>query len=152
MEGTLMIISFESKVLSKWNLVKCKCAVLTNISDMFLVQCWRLETSSRPLYDFTIMTRYQDLTIFNSWHLHFKMVLIHLLNKTKHWNLYIIGYWVPGASCKIEKDLKLSPSHPNCSNDFWKFLPLFIYQLAKFRDLMSYSSNSRFKNTPCLMY
>ena len=26
---------------------------MTNISSMFLAQCWRLETSPRPLYDFT---------------------------------------------------------------------------------------------------
>ena len=44
----------------------------------------------------------------------------------KHWNLDIIGYWVTGAGCSIEKDLRLSPSPPNCSNDSWKLLPLFI--------------------------
>ena len=44
----------------------------------------------------------------------------------KHWNLDIIGYWVNGAGCSIEKDLRLSPSPPNCSNDSWKLLPLFI--------------------------
>ena len=42
---------------------------LTNISDMFLVQCWGLETSSRLFYNFIKMTIQQDLAIFNSGHL-----------------------------------------------------------------------------------
>ena len=29
---------------------------MTNISNMFLAQCWRLETSPRPFYDFIKMT------------------------------------------------------------------------------------------------
>ena len=33
----------------------------------------------------------------------------------KHWNPDIIGYWLIGESCQIEKDLELSPSPPNCS-------------------------------------
>ena len=44
---------------------------MTNISSMFWAQCWRLETSSRPFYDFVKMTIYQDLAIFNSWYLPF---------------------------------------------------------------------------------
>ena len=28
---------------------------MTNISNIFLAQCWRLETSSRPFYDFIKM-------------------------------------------------------------------------------------------------
>ena len=47
---------------------------LTNISNRFLAQCWRLETSSRPFYDFIKMTTYQDLAIINSWHLPFLSV------------------------------------------------------------------------------
>ena len=42
----------------------------------------------------------------------------------KHWNLDIIGYWVIGAGCWIEKDLELSASRPNYSKDSWKLLPL----------------------------
>ena len=36
-----------------------------------LTQCWRLETSSRPFYDFIKMTIYQDLPIFHSSYLPF---------------------------------------------------------------------------------
>ena len=42
---------------------------MTNFYDMFLAQCWRLETSSRLFYDFIKMTILRDLAIFNSWHL-----------------------------------------------------------------------------------
>ena len=32
---------------------------MTNISHMFLAQCWRLETISRPFYDFMILLKWQ---------------------------------------------------------------------------------------------
>ena len=38
---------------------------MTNISDMFLAECWRLETSSMLFYDFIEMTIQQDQAIFN---------------------------------------------------------------------------------------
>ena len=34
--------------------------LMTNIFNMFLAQCWRRETSSRPFYDFNEMTLYRD--------------------------------------------------------------------------------------------
>ena len=49
-----------------------------------------------------------------------------MFKKMKHWNLDIIGYWVIGAVCEIEKDLELSPSPPNCSKNSWNLLPLHI--------------------------
>ena len=39
---------------------------MTNISNMFLVHCWKLETSSRPISDFIKMTIWRDLVIFDS--------------------------------------------------------------------------------------
>ena len=48
---------------------------MTNISNMFLAECWRLETSFRPLYDFIEMTIQQDLAIFNGWHIPLLIVL-----------------------------------------------------------------------------
>ena len=47
---------------------------MTNISNMFLAECWRLETSSRLFYNFIKMAILQDLTIFNGWHLPFLIV------------------------------------------------------------------------------
>ena len=44
---------------------------MTNICNMFLIHCWKRETSYRPFYDFIKMTIWQDLAIFNSWHLTF---------------------------------------------------------------------------------
>ena len=40
--------------------------LVTNISKMFLAQCWRLETISRPLHDFNEMTIQLDLLSFSS--------------------------------------------------------------------------------------
>ena len=37
---------------------------MTKISNMFLAECWRLETSSRLFYDFGKMTIQQDLVTF----------------------------------------------------------------------------------------
>ena len=36
---------------------------MTNISNMFLTECWRLETSSSLFYDFIKKTMQQDLDI-----------------------------------------------------------------------------------------
>ena len=55
---------------------------MTNISNMFLAECWRLETSSGLFYD-TKMTIQQDLAIFNGWHIPFLIVLYSLFQKNK---------------------------------------------------------------------
>ena len=39
--------------------------------NMFLAQCWRMETSSNYFYDFIKMIINQDLATFNSQHLSF---------------------------------------------------------------------------------
>ena len=66
---------------------------MTNISNMFLAQCWRLETSSRPFYDFIKTAIYQDLPIFNNEHVPFLIFPYSPFQKRmEHWNLDIIGY------------------------------------------------------------
>ena len=73
--------------------------LLINISNMFLAQCWRLETSSRS---FIILLKRQNSEI---WPFliadiyHFQMSFINLFKKMKHWNLDIISYGVIGAGC-----------------------------------------------------
>ena len=84
---------------------------------------WKLVPGS---YDFIKITIQQDLVIFNGWHVPFLIVLYSPLQKNKHWNLGIFGYWVIGAGCLIKKDLESSPSLPNCSNDYWKLLSLLL--------------------------
>ena len=59
---------------------------------MFLAQCWRLETSSRPVYDFIKMT-----IIFNSWYLQF--LIFPYFKKINPW---FLSKWI-GAGCWIEK-------------------------------------------------
>ena len=44
---------------------------LTNICNMFLAQCWKLETSSRRFYDFIKVTILRCLAIFDTWYLSF---------------------------------------------------------------------------------
>ena len=48
---------------------------MTNSFNMFLTECWRLETSSRLFYDFIEIKIQQDLAIFNGWHIPFLIVL-----------------------------------------------------------------------------
>ena len=93
---------------------------MTNISNMFLAACWRLETSSRFFYDFIKTTIQQDLAIFNSWYIPFLIVLYLPFQKMNHCNPGIFGYWVIGEGCYIEKELESSPILPNCSKDYWK--------------------------------
>ena len=67
--------------------------LITNISDMFLTQCWIMENSSKPFYDFNKMKIQRDLSNFSSSYLPF---LIHPYlpfqkRKRKHWKLDVIG-------------------------------------------------------------
>ena len=120
---------------------------MTNISNVFLAECWRLETSSRLFYDFIKTTTQQDLTIFNGWHIPFLIVLYSPFQKNKHWNPGIFGYWVLGAGCLIEK-----PQSPRLFKRLLKIIVLaYIYQLANFGDFIC-GSKDVFKNAPYLMY
>ena len=56
---------------------------MTNISNIFLAQSWRLETSSTPFYHFIKMTIVQDVVIFYSWHLPFLIVGYSHFQKTE---------------------------------------------------------------------
>ena len=42
---------------------------MKNISNMFLAECWRLESSPSLFYDFIKITIQKDLAIFNGWHI-----------------------------------------------------------------------------------
>ena len=69
---------------------------MTNISNMFLAEWWRLETSSRPFYDFIKMTIQQDLAIFNGWHIPFLIVLYSPFQKNEtleSWHIWLLSNW-----------------------------------------------------------
>ena len=100
--------------------------LMANISNMFLGQCYGLETSSRPFYDFIKLTIYQDPAMFNSEHLPFLIAPYSPFQKMECWNLNLIHYWVIGADCLIEKDLECSSSPPSCSKELWELLPMLI--------------------------
>ena len=56
---------------------------MTDISNMFLAESWRLETSSRSFYDFIKITIQQDLAIFNGRHIPLLIVLYSPFQKNE---------------------------------------------------------------------
>ena len=56
---------------------------MTNVSNMFLAECWGLEASSRLFYDFIKVAIQQDLAIFNGCHLLFSIVLYSPFQENK---------------------------------------------------------------------
>ena len=56
---------------------------MTSISNMFLAEWWRLETSSRVYYDFVKMTIQQGLVIFNGCHILLSIVLCSPFQKNE---------------------------------------------------------------------
>ena len=69
---------------------------MTNISNMFLVECWRLGTSSRLFYDFIKMIIQQDPAIFNGWHIPFLIVLYSPIQKNEaleSWHIWSLSNW-----------------------------------------------------------
>ena len=126
---------------------------MTNIFIIFLPQCWRLKTCSRPFYYFIKMTIQQDLAIFSSWHLLFLNVPHSPFQKTVTWNLDITCLRVIGAGCWIEKNLELSPQSSKLFKRFLNIIfHVYIYQFAKFGNLMSCGSKDIFKNTTYLLH
>ena len=83
MQVTLMLVSFLilSPIKMKFGQILVSC--MTKISDMFLAECWRLETSFRLFYDFIKMTIQQDLVILNGCHILFSIVLYSPFQKSE---------------------------------------------------------------------
>ena len=83
-----------STVKMKFGLILVCC--MTNISNMFLTQCWRLKTSSRPFYDFFKMIIQPDMAIFNSWHVPFINVPYSPFQKNEtleSWHNWLFSNW-----------------------------------------------------------
>ena len=90
--------------------------LLTNISNVFLVQCWRLETSSRPFYDFNEITLQRYLSIFSSWYLPFLILSYSPFQKNETletWHKRLLSNWNrllnwkgPGAYPQTSKSFK----------------------------------------------
>ena len=132
---------------------------MTNISNMFLPQCWILKTTSRTFYNFIKMTIYQDLGIFNSWHLSFLIVLFppfhknEILESWHNWLLSnfsrLLNWSEPGSKPQPSKLFKRFAK--TISINFIK-LYLSTGPLANFFNLMNCGSKDILKNTTCLMY
>ena len=72
---------------------------MRNISNMFLAQCWRPETSFRPCI---MLLKWQCREIWSFlivYIYHFKCPLFTFSKKMKRWNLNLIIYWVIWAGC-----------------------------------------------------
>ena len=64
MEATLLLVTLNPKNYQK-EFGQMLVYLTTNISNMYLAQCWRLETSSTPFYDFNEMTMQRDRSMFS---------------------------------------------------------------------------------------
>ena len=114
---------------------------MLNISNMFLVECWRLETSSSLFYDFFKMTIQQDLSIFNGWHLPFLNVSYSPVQKNailESWNNWLLSNWGrflngkgPGTYHQSSKMFKILLKNigldDNISMIFFQFFKLLIF-------------------------
>ena len=126
---------------------------MTNISNIFLVPCRRLDTSARPFYDFIKILKQRDLAIFNSGHLQSLIVSYSAFQKNvtlESWHNWLLSNQRRLLNCKGPGTLCQSPKL------FKKFLKIivlvYIYQLAMFGNLMSCGSKNILKNAPCLVY
>ena len=69
---------------------------MTNISNIFLTECWRLETSSRIFCDFIKMAIQQDQAIFNGRRIPFLIVLYSPFQKNEtleSWHIWLLSNW-----------------------------------------------------------
>ena len=122
MEVTFMFFFCIVKMKFGQILVFCT----TSISNMFLSQCYRLETSSMPFYNFIEMAISSYLASFNNWHLPLLIFHYSSFQKKRKRTLDIIGYYVIWSDSQTEKKLELIPSLPNYYKDFWKLLPILL--------------------------
>ena len=66
----------------KMKFVQSLVCCMTNVSNIFLAKCWRLEISSRLFYNF-IRINYNEELFF-----------IHLFKKMKQWNLFFFVIFI----------------------------------------------------------
>ena len=96
MELIFLLIFFLILSTTKMKFGQILVCCMTNISNIFLIQWWRLETSSRPLYDFIEMTKKRGLAICNSWQLLFLIVSFSPFQKyqaLKSWHNWLFSNW-----------------------------------------------------------
>ena len=122
---------------------------MTNIFNMFLAQCWRLDTSSRSFYDFITNTIKQDLVIVNSWYLPFLNNSYSPFKKKKHWNLnhWLLSNWSRLLNWKAPAPIlqivqKIPENYCSC-------LHLSTGQVWLVNE---FGSKDIFTNTPCLIH
>ena len=95
--GSYVLACFFSNPKYYQNKICSNTSVLiTNISNMFLDQCWRLETSSRAFHDFSYMTIHQDLSTLSIWYLPFLILPYSPFQKhetLETWHNWLLSNW-----------------------------------------------------------
>ena len=84
----------NTKVKFRQILMRCMRNIMRN--NLFLAQCWRLETNSRLFYFYLKMTIKQDVIIFNCWHLPFFIVPDSPFQKDdtlESWHNLLLSNW-----------------------------------------------------------
>ena len=126
---------------------------VTNISDMFLAEYWRLKTSCRLFYDYIKIIILQDLAIFNGWYIQFLIALYSPFQKNETLESGYISLLRTWGRLLNWEGHGIWPQSAKLFKILLKIIVLaYIYQLAKFGDFMICVSKDIFKNAPCLMY
>ena len=84
MEVTFRLIFFWILSIVKMKFGQTLVCCMANISNMFMSQCCRLETSSTPFYNFIKMKISSYLASFNNWHLPFLIFHYSSLKKKRN--------------------------------------------------------------------
>ena len=125
---------------------------MTNISNMFLAECWRLETNFRFFYDFIKITIQQDLgsiLMVDIYHLIVLYSPFQKNNTLESWHIWLLSNWGRLLNC-IGPVIQYQS--PKLFKRLLKIIVLaYIYQLAKFGDFMICCLEDIFKNAPYLM-
>ena len=110
----IMMSSYTLLYIRKYNLecfwwnISITYELLT--SNIFSLQFWSLETSSRTLMIFKTMVISWGQFIFSSWMVSILIATVHTFKKTKNLKLIRINFWVIVTSWKLKKGLELGPS------------------------------------------
>ena len=113
---------------------------MINISNIFLVQFWRLQASSKPFYNSSKINLQQDMLIFNNWYFPFLIFSVHLLKRVNeklytsctwllsNWSL-LLNQNVSGIRYQSSKRFKIFQKNVAPDNAYYltKFIDLIIY-------------------------
>ena len=115
----------------KMKLTEMLVYLVNNIPNIFLVQFWSLETSSRIFYGFQKISIAWRQFIFSAWWLTILIVTVYAFKRTKiiimikfyYQKIITTSCWVIATGWKLKKGLELGPSLQNQTR---KELEMFV--------------------------